>query len=87
VRSRARATPPSAAFAALLATVCGFGGPALLDSPWLTVLDVPPGERLSLLQQAEALGLVRVRAAGDVLEITLRQPLSETLRMPGLAEL
>lgn len=87
LRSVARPTPAVAAFAALIATVCGYGGPALLHSPWLDVLDVAPGERLSLLRQAEAQGFVRVRTAGDMLEIMVRQPLAQTLRMPDLAEL
>lgn len=87
IRVQARPTPAAAAYAALLANICGFGGPALLDSPWMEVLDVPQGERLSLLRQAEAQGYVRVRTAGDMLEIMVRQPLSQTLRMPDLAEL
>ena len=87
VRSIARPTPAVAAFAALLATVCGFGGPARLESPWLDVLDLPPGERLSLLRQAEAQGFVRIRAAGDMLEIMVRHPLAQTLRMPDLADI
>ncbi len=87
VRAIARPTPAVAAFAALLATVCGFGGPALLESPWLDVLDLPPGERLSLLRQAEAQGFVRIRTAGDMLEILVRQPLAQTLRIPDLADI
>ena len=87
VRSIARPTPAVAAFAALLATVCGFGGPSLLDSPWLDVLDLPHGERLSLLRQAEAQGFVRIRTAGDMLEILVRQPLAQTLRIPDLADI
>ncbi|WP_422901450.1 hypothetical protein [Propionivibrio sp.] len=87
VRNQAKPTPAVAAYAALLATVCGFGGPTLLESPWMDVLDLPPGERLSLLRQAEAQGLVRLRTAGDMLEIVVRQPMAQTLRMPDLAEL
>jgi len=87
IRTRARPTPAVAAFAALLATVCGFGGPALLDSPWLELLDLPTGERLSLLRQAEAQGFVRIRTAGDMLEIMVRQSLAQTLRMPDLADI
>ncbi len=86
VRTKARPTPAVAAFAAFLATICGFGGPALLDSPWLEILDLPAGERLSLLRQAEALGYARIRTAGDMLEIMVRQPLAQTLRMPDLAD-
>lgn len=68
-RRRAAATPESAAYAALLARLAGFGGPALVDSPWLQILDVPREERLSLLRRAQGRGLARVREAGAVLEI------------------
>jgi hypothetical protein len=77
----------AAAYAAWLATLAGFGGPALLDSPWLAVLDRPREERLALLRQAEGLGLARVRAAGDVLEIAVKQPLAQTLGMMDLGKL
>lgn len=87
LRVRAQPTATAAAYAALIATVCGFGGPALIDSPWLAVLDRPRDERLSLLRQAEAQGLVRVRTAGDMLEISARQPIAQALRMPEVGDL
>ncbi len=68
-RSHPRTTPVAAAYAALLASLAGFGGPALLASPWMDVLDVSTQERLSLLRRAESMGLVKVRAAGDVIEV------------------
>jgi len=86
-RVRAEPTPFIAAYAALIATVCGFGGPALLDSVWVTVLDVSRDRALDLLRQAEGHGLVRVRSAGDVLEVSVRQPMSTTLKVPELAQL
>ena len=70
-RARAKASPASAAYAAWLAALAGFGGPALLDSPWLDVLDRSCDERLGLLRQAETLGLARVRAAGEMVEIAV----------------
>lgn len=69
LRARAKATPAVAAYSAFLAAVAGFGGPALIASPWMDVLDVSTNERLSLLRRAESLGLLHVRAAGDVVEI------------------
>ena len=87
VRSQAKATPAVAAYTALLSTVCGFGGPTLIESPWMDVLDLPPGELMSLLRQAESQGLVRLRTAGDMLEIIVRQPMAQTLRMPELGDL
>jgi hypothetical protein len=78
VRAHPRTTPVAAAYAALLAWLAGFGGPALIASPWMDVLDVSPHERLSLLRRAESLGLVRVRAAGDVVEVILDPLLART---------
>jgi hypothetical protein len=83
-RVRAKPTPTVAAYAALLASLTGFGGAMLLKSKWLDVLDCSAEDRLSLLRQAEGLGLVRVRAAGDVLEIEVVRRMSETLGIPQL---
>jgi hypothetical protein len=87
VRVRATATPVVAAYAALLGETAGFGGPALLDSPWMRVLDRPREERTSLLRRAEGMGLARLRVAGDVIEIGVGQPMARTLGIPGLGEL
>jgi hypothetical protein len=84
VRVRAKPTPTVAAYAAFIASLCGFGGPALLESRWLDVVDRPAEDRLSLLRQAEGLGLVRIRSAGDVLEIEVQRPMAEALRISDL---
>lgn len=83
-RVRVKPTPTTAAYAALLARLCGFGGARLLGSRWLDVLDCPTEERLGLLRQAEGLGLARVRSAGDVLEIEVRRPMADALGVPEL---
>jgi hypothetical protein len=83
-RVRSNPTPTVAAYAALLASLCGFGGRRLLESRWLTVLDRPVEDRLALLRQAEGLGLLRVRSAGDVLEVDVRRQMAETLGVPEL---
>lgn len=83
-RIRAKPTPAIAAYAALIASFCGFGGARLLECRWLDVLDRPVEDRLALLRQAEGLGLARVRSVGDVLEIDVRRPLGEAL---GVSEL
>src|SRR3984893_7785871 len=83
-RIRAQPPPAAAAYAALIAGFCGFGGARLLESRWLDVLDRPVEDRLALLRQAEGLGLARVRNVGDVLEIDVRRPLAEAL---GVSEL
>ncbi len=79
VRVRAVGTPVSAAYAALLASQAGFGGPALIASPWMGVLDASSNERLSLLRRAEALGLLCLRAAGDVIEVNVDPLLSHAM--------
>jgi hypothetical protein len=86
-RVRAEPTPFGAAYAALIATVCGYGGPALLSSAWMEVLDVSSDRVLDLLRQAEGYGLTRIRSSGDVLEVSVRQPMSTTLRIAELAQL
>ena len=84
-RTRVDPTPLVAAYAALIASMCGFGGPALLDSPWMSVLDVSKERALDLLRHAEGQCLARVRSAGDVLEIAVRKPMAATLGIPQLA--
>jgi hypothetical protein len=64
VRATPAVSPAAAAYAALLGSLAGFGGPALLASPWIAVLDRPKAEVLALLRKAEAEGLLRfVRGA------------------------
>ena len=84
-RQQAHATPSSAAFAALLASLAGFGGPSLLASPWLAILDRTAPQVVALLREAEGLGLTRVRSAGEVVEIVTRQPFAQQLGIPELA--
>jgi len=85
-RIRAKSTPAVAIYAALIASVCGFGGVRLLTCRWLDVLDHPIDDRLALLRQGEGLGLARVRRAGDVLEIDARRPLAEAFGVPALVD-
>ena len=83
-RVRAQPTPAVAAYAALIGTLCGFGGMRLIECRWLDVLDRPAEDRLALLRQAEGLGLARVRSAGDVLDIEVRRPMANILRVPEI---
>jgi hypothetical protein len=85
-RVRAKPTPATAAYAALLAGFCGFGGLRLVESRWLDVLDRPVEDRIALLRQAEGLGFARVRSVGDVFEVDARGPLGRTLGVPELVE-
>jgi hypothetical protein len=85
-RVRARPTPAVAAYAALLAGICGFGGRRLLECRWLDLLDCPVEDRLALLRRAEGLGLARAREVGDVLEIDVAHPIARTLEVPELGQ-
>jgi hypothetical protein len=84
IRQRASPTPSNIAFAALLATVCGFRGPSILSSMWVAILDLTPDQALDYLRRAQAVGLAKIRSAGDVTEIMVRQPMGITL---GVREL
>jgi len=79
VRAHAMATPEAAALGALIARFAGFAGPALLASPWMVVLDAPHEERLGLLRRAQGRGLVRIRHAGAVFELTTAPELVDAL--------
>ena len=87
IRTRAIPTPYVAAFAALLAELSGFGGPALLASRWLDALDLPIEGRLRLLQAAADIGLLRLRTGGDIVEISVRDRMAATLGFPSLVDL
>ena len=84
-RRRAHATPISTAFVALLASLAGFGGPSLLASPWIAILDRTAPEVVALLREAEESGLVRVRSAGEVVDISTRRPFAQQLGISELA--
>jgi len=83
-RARATASPVAAAYAALLGEFAGFGGATLLASPWMRTLDRSEIEMMALLRQAEGSGLLRVRSAGDVVEIRIREAMASTLGVPEL---
>jgi hypothetical protein len=85
-RRTADPSPESAAYAALLGSIAGFGGPALLRSPWMRVLDRSEPDLLSLLRRAESVGLARVAAGGGVIQIDVRRPMAELLEIPDLVD-
>jgi hypothetical protein len=83
-RSSPTATPEAAAYAALLGTLASFGGPALLASPWMRTLGRSEAELLNLLRTADGAGLLRLRAAGGVVEINVRRAMAENLGVPEI---
>ncbi len=84
MRQRVTPTPALVALAALVATASGFGGPAILSSGWIGAMDLGPERALDALRRAETIGLVRVRSAGDVTEVSVRQPMANALGVPEL---
>jgi hypothetical protein len=49
-------------------------------------LDRPKAEVLALLRKAEAEGLLRLRAGGDVVEIEVRRHMAAALEIPEFAD-
>ncbi len=84
LRQRVKPTAATVAFATLIATASGFGGPAILDSGWIRILDLKPEQALDALRRAEASGMARVRSAGDVTEISVGQAMARVLGVPEL---
>ena len=58
----------------------------MLASPWMHTLDRSEPELLNLLRSAEGVGLLRLRAAGGVIEINVRRIMAETLGVPELGD-
>jgi hypothetical protein len=50
----------------------------------MRALDLTPEQALDELRRAEALGLARVRSAGEVTEISVRHQMAMTLGVPDL---
>jgi hypothetical protein len=86
VRGKPEVSPAAAAYAALLGSLAGFGGPALLASKWIAVLDRSKTEVLALLRKAEGDGLLRLRAVGDVIEIEVERHMAAALEIAELAD-
>lgn len=72
IRRRAVPTAGAAAMALWLGHIEGRAGLSLLDSDWAAVLDSPGRTLLPLSLEAKRLGLIRVRVAGNVVEIDTR---------------
>ncbi len=65
-------TPAAAALALWLGEAEGRAGLGLIDSGWAAALDAPGGAMLEHAAQASRLGLIRLRAAGNVVEASAR---------------
>lgn len=69
LRRRPYPSPETAAFALWLAAREGYPVRHLLESPWCDLCDVPRPELLHLALQANRLGYIHARAAGDLLMV------------------
>ncbi|WP_141223924.1 hypothetical protein [Granulicella pectinivorans] len=71
VREKVTPTPRLVAFALYLGTGAGLRGDDLLTSGWIKTLDCPPSQALDLAIEAKKLGLLDLRVAGDVFDLSL----------------
>lgn len=69
-RQRVQATPASIAYGLYLAHLAGFRGAQLFESPWMAILDCTPARARELAIEAKQHGLIDLRTAGDVVDIS-----------------
>lgn len=79
IRRLVSPTPAAVALALWLGESEGLAGLRLIDSRWAAVLDAPGGAMLEYAADASRLGLIRLRAAGNVVEASARTLDSESL--------
>ena len=72
VRRAVAPTPASVALALWLGEAEGLAGLPLIDSRWAAFLDLSGGAMLPYAMEAGRLGLIRIRAAGNVVEVSAR---------------
>ncbi len=70
VRTRAYPTPAATAYALMLGYLQGARGQALFSTPWAQVLDQPVSHLTDLAATASQAGMLELRHAGGVVEIT-----------------
>ena len=72
VRRVVAPTPTAVAMALWMGEVEGLAGHGLVDSRWAAVLDLSGGALLPHAVEARRLGLIRLSAAGNVVEVSAR---------------
>ncbi len=72
-RRRVKATPACVAYGLYLARLAGFGGAQLFASGWIAVLDCTPSRARELALDAKRIGLIDVRIAGEVVDISFER--------------
>lgn len=73
IRCRAECTPAPVAYALLLGHLEGVRGPALFDTLWAQVLDQPASRLFDLAATASQHGMLELRHAGGVVEVTFHE--------------
>lgn len=71
IRRLVKPTPAAVAFALYLADAAGFHEQDALASAWVKVLDCGTSTAMELALEAKRIGLIDLRAAGDVFELNL----------------
>ena len=71
IRRLVQATPAATAFALYLTEAAGFHGQEALASAWMRVLDCSTSKAMESALEAKRIGLLDLRAAGEVFELNL----------------
>ncbi len=69
-RMRTEPTPASVAMALAIGNVAGYFGTAVFSNPWCQLLDIGADRARRLGQDAHKVGLLNLRAIGDVVELS-----------------
>ncbi len=72
VRTRPTCGPADVAYALLLGHIQGIRGRALFDAIWVRILDQPPSHLRELAGTASQQGMLELRQAGGVIEVSFR---------------
>lgn len=80
VRTRAKPTPGSAAFALLLGYITGVRGEALLETEYAKLLDCSSGRIIELAEEASRSGWIIFKRVGKVIEVLFPRLLNEQER-------
>lgn len=80
IRRTVSPTPAVVTFALLLGYAQGARGEALFDSPWAKALDAGKEELISRAMEAKRIGLLDLKAAGGIVEVSLARLLTEEER-------
>lgn len=81
VRQRVQPTPVVMTYAIVLGYILGARGYGVFSTIWARVLDLPVSEQAELAMQAKRLGLLTMRQAGGILQISIDPILTDQERM------